>query len=61
MLHTNRKFEWDEKCKDTFKQLKEYLTTPLILSKPEEGETLYIYVYVSSSAVSGILFWEDRG
>ncbi|CAA7016454.1 unnamed protein product [Microthlaspi erraticum] len=38
LLRSNKKFEWDKKCEDAFKQLKEYLTTPPILAKPEEGE-----------------------
>lgn len=40
--------------------LKRYLTTPPILSKPENGETLYLYVSVSSAAVSRVLVREDR-
>ncbi|CAA7059312.1 unnamed protein product [Microthlaspi erraticum] len=61
MLRSNKKFEWDEKCEDAFKQLKEYLTTPPILVKPEEGETLFLYIAISSTAVSGVLVREDRG
>ncbi|XP_024014218.1 uncharacterized protein LOC112088171 [Eutrema salsugineum] len=41
--------------------MKEYLANPQILAKPETGETLYLYIAVSSSAVSGILVKEDRG
>ncbi|CAA7059566.1 unnamed protein product [Microthlaspi erraticum] len=41
--------------------LKEYLTTPPILAKPEEGETLLLYIAISSTAVSGVLVREDRG
>lgn len=61
LLHGNRKFDWDEKCEDAFRQLKKYLTTPSILSKPENGETLYLYVSVSSAAVSRVLVRRDRG
>ena len=32
-----------------------------ILAKPEVGETLYLYVSVSSSEVSGVLVRDDRG
>jgi len=32
-----------------------------ILAKLEVGETLYLYVSVSSSAVSGVLVKDDRG
>ncbi|CAA7017572.1 unnamed protein product [Microthlaspi erraticum] len=61
LLRSNKKFEWDKKCEDAFKQLKEYLTTPPILAKPEEGETLLLYIAISSTAVSGVLVREDRG
>lgn len=57
-LRANRKFEWDAKCKGA---LKEYLTTLPILSEPEEGEMLYLYVSVTSAVISGILVREDRG
>lgn len=48
LLRANQKFVWDERCESAFIQLKRYLTTPPILSKPEEGD-----VAGSASAVSG--------
>ncbi|XP_024009744.1 uncharacterized protein LOC112084676 [Eutrema salsugineum] len=61
LLRGNKRFEWDNKCEEAFQQLKEYLASPPILAKPETGETLYLYIAVSSSAVSGVLVKEDRG
>ncbi|XP_024009486.1 uncharacterized protein LOC112084569 [Eutrema salsugineum] len=61
LLRGNKKFEWDDKCELAFQQLKEYLSTPPVLAKPEDGETLYLYIAVSTSAVSGVLVREDRG
>ncbi|XP_024007922.1 uncharacterized protein LOC112083931 [Eutrema salsugineum] len=60
LLRGNKRFEWDIKCEEDFQQLKEYLASPPILAKPETGETLYLYIAVSSSAVSGVLVKEDR-
>jgi len=60
ILKGNKEFLWDEKCEEAFGQLKAYLTTPPILSKPEADEKLYLYVTVSSHAVSGVLIQEDR-
>ncbi|KAF8090003.1 hypothetical protein N665_0491s0008 [Sinapis alba] len=57
----NKKFVWDDKCDSAFIQLKEYLTTPPVLAKPEEGDILSLYIAVSSTAVSGVLIKEDRG
>ncbi|KAL1210692.1 hypothetical protein V5N11_030325 [Cardamine amara subsp. amara] len=41
-------FLWDDSCEEAFKQLKSYLSEPPILSKPVVGETLYLYVSVST-------------
>ncbi|CAA7030103.1 unnamed protein product [Microthlaspi erraticum] len=61
LLRGNKRFEWDSKCEEAFQELKLYLSTPPVLSKPEPGETLYLYISVSRSAVSGVLIREDRG
>jgi len=61
ILKENKGFLWDEKCEEIFGQLKAYLTTPPVLSKPEANEKLYLYVSVSNHVVSRVLIWEDRG
>jgi len=61
LLRSNKRFEWDGKCDEAFKQLKDYLSSPPVLAKPDQGETLYLYIAISSSAVSGVLIKEDRG
>ncbi|XP_075101677.1 uncharacterized protein LOC142177112 [Nicotiana tabacum] len=43
------------------KDLKRYLPSPPLLSKPEEGEQLLIYLTVSEVAVSAVLVREDEG
>ncbi|KAG7556987.1 Integrase catalytic core [Arabidopsis suecica] len=57
----NKKFRWDDQCEAAFDQLKTYLTTPPVLSKPESDEKLYLYISVSNHFVSGVLVREDRG
>ena len=61
LLRGNKRFDWDKKCEEAFNQLKHYLTTPPVLSKPEVGDTLSLYIAVTSSAVSSVLIREDRG
>ncbi|XP_048622610.1 uncharacterized protein LOC125591798 [Brassica napus] len=61
LLRGNKRFVWDEKCEEAFNQLKHYLTTPLVLSKPKVGDTLSLYIAVTSSAVSSVLIREDYG
>ncbi|WZZ71342.1 hypothetical protein YC2023_082712 [Brassica napus] len=61
LLRGNKSFIWDEKCEEAFNQVKHYLTTPPVLSKPEAGDTLSLYIADTSSAVSSVLIREDRG
>ncbi|XP_062170603.1 uncharacterized protein LOC133876352 [Alnus glutinosa] len=50
-----------EECEEAFGKLKKYLTNPPLLSRPSEGEILYLYLAVSPSAVSSALVREDAG
>jgi len=61
LLRENKRFVWDKKCEEVFNQLKHYLMKPPVLSKPEVGDTLSIYIVVTSSVVSSVLIREDRG
>ena len=60
LLKANKKFLWDGKCEEAFTQLKAYLSEPPILAKPVEGEPLYLYLDVSTAAVSGVLVREEQ-
>ncbi|KAM1734972.1 hypothetical protein ACFX11_020372 [Malus domestica] len=61
-LKRNKKYiTWTEECAKAFKNLKEYMSKALILSKPEVGDTLIIYLSVSASAVSPVLIRKDSG
>ena len=44
-----------------FQQLKEYLSRPPIMSRPEADEVLFAYIAVASHAVSLVLVWVDSG
>ena len=44
-----------------FQQLKEYLSRPSIMSKPEMDEVLFAYITVAFHAVSLVLVWVDSG
>ncbi|KAF8095030.1 hypothetical protein N665_0345s0010 [Sinapis alba] len=61
LLRGNKKILWDEACEKAFAALKRYLTTLPVLAKPDAGDTLYLYIAVSPSAVSSVLIKEDRG
>ncbi|XP_028092679.1 uncharacterized protein LOC114292866 [Camellia sinensis] len=52
-------FEWNTKSEEAFKQLKQYMTNPPLLSQSLPGETLSFYLAVSNIAVSAALIRED--
>ena len=54
-LKEGKKFEWTEKCELAFKQLKEHLRKPPLLSKTIAGERLFLYFVVSENANSLVL------
>ncbi|KAK0599830.1 hypothetical protein LWI29_009014 [Acer saccharum] len=53
--------EWNEDCEKAFQALKDYLGQVPLLSKPETGETLYIYLSVSEAATSSVLVRQEDG
>ncbi|XP_062155173.1 uncharacterized protein LOC133863227 [Alnus glutinosa] len=54
-------FSWTKECERAFAELKTYLTNPPLLSRPVEGEILYLYLAVSQTAVSLVLVREELG
>ncbi|KAK0593738.1 hypothetical protein LWI29_028506 [Acer saccharum] len=56
-----KSIEWNEDCEKAFQALKDYLGQAPLLSKPETGETLYIYLSVSEAATSSVLKPEVSG
>ncbi|KAM1149253.1 hypothetical protein ACFX2B_029561 [Malus domestica] len=46
---------WTDECAEAFKNLKDYMSKAPLLSKPEVGDTLIVYLSVSASAVSFVL------
>ena len=54
-------FQWTLQCEEAFQELKKYLSSPPLLSKPTKDETLFVYLAVSSGAVSAALVREDEG
>ncbi|RVW27426.1 hypothetical protein CK203_095412 [Vitis vinifera] len=57
-FHPDRKADatgWTDDCQSTLKKIKHYLTQPPILSSPQPGERLYVYLAVSDWAVNVVL------
>nr|XP_017227761.1 PREDICTED: uncharacterized protein LOC108203368 [Daucus carota subsp. sativus] len=54
-----KNFEWTEESQVAFEELKKYMAEPPLLSKPIDGETLYVYLAVSEQALSAVLVREE--
>jgi hypothetical protein len=55
-------FEWSDECEEAFSQLKKYLASSLLLSRPIPREVLYLYLVVSPTAISATLIrGEEEG
>ena len=48
-------FAWIDECEAAFQDLKRYLSNPPLLSPLKEGENLYLYLTVSTTAMSATL------
>ncbi|KAI3443762.1 hypothetical protein Pfo_000427 [Paulownia fortunei] len=58
VLHEGKNFEWTEECQHTFNNLKKYLVSLPLLTKPEVGETLFLNLAVATEAISAVLVRE---
>ena len=53
-------FAWTDKCETAFQELKRYLSNPPLLSPSKGGGgNLYLYLAVSTTAVSVVLIHEE--
>ncbi|KAK3038390.1 hypothetical protein RJ639_030290 [Escallonia herrerae] len=56
-----KNFEWTKECQKSFEELKLYLSSPPLLTKPVIGEDLFLYLSISEVAVSTVLIREEEG
>ncbi|KAD4585878.1 hypothetical protein E3N88_23479 [Mikania micrantha] len=61
ILKKNKKFHWDEEHEKALQHLKEYLSSPSLLMRPEDGEPLSLYLAVSRTTVSAVLVKDHQG
>ena len=61
LLRKNSRFEWDKECGKALEELKEYMSSAPLLTTPEEGQPLFLYLAVSDHAVSSVLVKERDG
>ena len=53
-------FQWDGECDAAFRDLKDYLMQALVLTAPELGEDLFMYLLMSKNVMSAMLL-RDQG
>ncbi|XP_016193067.1 uncharacterized protein LOC107633999 [Arachis ipaensis] len=53
-----KKFTSTDECENSFTELKQHLTSPPILQRPETGKPLCLYLSVSNHAISSVLVTE---
>ncbi|GAA0143269.1 hypothetical protein LIER_03993 [Lithospermum erythrorhizon] len=53
-------FTWDDECSKAFEELKAYLGSQKIFTRPEGTEELQLYLVVSEGAVSSVLIREEE-
>lgn len=61
ILKKNKRFEWTSKHEEPLASLKAYISSAPLLVKPEEGESLSLYLVVSNNAISAILAKDLEG
>nr|XP_017225012.1 PREDICTED: uncharacterized protein LOC108201232 [Daucus carota subsp. sativus] len=54
-----KNFEWTDESQVAFEEPKKYMAEPPLLSKPIDGEVLYVYLAVSEQALSAVLVREE--
>ncbi|GLU23410.1 hypothetical protein SLE2022_394160 [Rubroshorea leprosula] len=59
-LREPKNFQWTNECQQAFDELKRYLASAPLLSKPVDGECLYLYLGVTQEAVSSVLLREEN-
>ncbi|GKV19163.1 hypothetical protein SLEP1_g29457 [Rubroshorea leprosula] len=59
-LREPKNVQWIDECQQAFDELKQYLASAPFLSKPVEGESLYLYLGVTEEAVSLVLLREEN-
>ncbi|GAU30847.1 hypothetical protein TSUD_365550 [Trifolium subterraneum] len=60
-LKSGERFTWSDKCEEAFQQLKVFLASPPILTRPQVGNPLYMYLDVSENSMSSALVQDIKG
>ena len=56
-----KKFERNVDCHTSFKDIKRFLASPLLLSRPTLGEILYSYLSIGNESLASVPVRDDKG
>ena len=59
ILRKSKDFSWSQECQEAFEGLKAYLSSPPLLSKPKDGEKLYLYLSITPLSIGSVLVCEE--
>jgi hypothetical protein len=60
LLKVKEKFEWSEEADTAFAELKQFLTSPSVLTASKEGKTLLLYIAATNRVVSTAIIVERK-
>jgi hypothetical protein len=55
LLKASEKFVWSKEADAAFTQLKEFLTSPLVLTTPQKDDVLLLYIAATDRVVSIVI------
>jgi hypothetical protein len=58
-LRRKEDFTWGADCEKAFRELKKILSSPPVLSRPDPGQILYLYLAVTNEAINAALIKEE--
>ena len=61
ILKKDKPFKQSEDYEDVFSKLKEYMSTPPILTRSEDGETIFLYITAIKEVIRIVLIIEWDG
>jgi len=61
LLRKGKKFAWDDRCEEIFKQFKNFLTSLVVIPKSRPNHPILVYLAISEEAVNAALVQETEG
>jgi hypothetical protein len=60
LLQKSGPLVWREEAEEAFQELKQYLTSPLVMVAPKPGEPLLLYIMTTAEVVSMVLVTDQQ-